>query len=403
MRTNTQTNRSAERAARKISPKCVHVAVLVDTTDEWGRSVVRGIGKYAMVCGSWRVWLWSWGRNAPVPLAATWAGDGIIAGVYNEGIAHALKAIRKPIVNVSISRTPGLNLPRLTTDFRMAARLAAEHLLNCGLRHFAYCGRHRDIYVQNYCAEFVDALRKAGHDCRVFESVEETIDASDSNVRQPALSRWLMALPKPVGVFAWPTHFARQVVSTCRETRLAVPEQVAVLAGDEDDVLCHMCHPPLSGVALNSERVGYEAAVLLHRLMQGKRAPKQPIFVEPIAVVARQSTDMLAINDADVAHAVAFIRENAARPIGVADVVRSVSLSRRQLELRFRAVFDRTLAAEIRRVHLERAKQLLAETTMSIPVVAAGSGFGSSEYLARVFNRCMGLAPHEYRAKVHGR
>lgn len=379
------------------------MAVVVDTTDEWGRSIVRGIGKYARTCGSWRIWLWSWGRRAPMPLPVTWGGHGIIAGVYNHDLAKTLTAIKKPIVNISAARIQDMDLPRVTTDIRAAARLAAEYMLDCGLRHFAYYGLHRDIYIQNYCREFVNALGKAGYECRVFDSGDETGTSVDSDVRQRALTCWLKALPKPVGVLAWPTQYARQVVHACNEAELVVPEQVAVLAGDEDNVLCDVCYPSLSGVALNSERIGYEAAALLEKLMQGRRQPKKPILIEPVGVVARQSTDTLAVDDADVARAVAFIRDNVTRPIGVEDVLRSVSLSRRRLELRFRDVLGRTPADEIRRVHLERAKQLLVETNMSVPAVAAGSGFGSSEYLARIFKRNIGLTPYKYRCKVHGR
>ncbi|OGV68314.1 MAG: hypothetical protein A2283_13455 [Lentisphaerae bacterium RIFOXYA12_FULL_48_11] len=387
----------------KMRRKVSYVAVVVDTTDEWGRSIVRGIGNYSRACGSWRVWLWSWGRNAPMPLPAKWDGHGIIAGVYNHDLARALSAIRKPIVNISASRIQDVNLPRVTTDIRAAACLAAEYLLDCGLRHFAYYGLHSDIYVQNYCQEFVSALGRAGCECRVFDSGGETDPSVDSDVRQCALTSWLKALPKPVGVLAWPTLYARQVVNACRDAELNVPEQVAVLAGDEDNVLCDVCYPSLSGVALNSERIGYEAAALLERLMHGGHKPRKPVLIEPVGVVTRQSTDTLAIDDADVARAVAFIRDNVTKPIGVGDVLRSVSLSRRRLELRFRDVLGRTPAAEIRRVHLERAKQLLAETNMSVSAVAAGSGFGSSEYLSRIFKRDTGLTPHKYRDRVHGR
>ena len=215
--------------------------------------------------------------------------------------------------------------------------------------------------------------------------------------------QWLKPLPKPIGILTWTTNCGREVINACRKADLLIPEQIAVLAADEDELLCELCNPPLSGIALTSERIGYEAAATLDRLMKGRRPTENLILIEPTGVISRQSTDTLAIDDVDVAHTVAFIRNHAGDQIQVEDVLRNVAVSRSQLERRFQEILGRTPAAEIRRVHLERAKRLLEETDMTIPKIAFASGFGSREYLAYVFKFETGLTPREYRSRIRAR
>jgi LacI family transcriptional regulator len=215
--------------------------------------------------------------------------------------------------------------------------------------------------------------------------------------------RWLRALPKPVAVLTWFEECGRAIIDACREAGLLVPEEVAVLASNDDPLLCEACDPPLSGIASSSEQFGYQAAALLDRLMHGQRPPSTPILIEPTSVTSRRSTDTLAIDNPALAQAIAFIRTHAANSIRVTDVLRRVPFSRRQLEQEFQRILDRSPAQEIRRVHLERARRLLAETDLSIPAVAAGSGFNSPEHFARTFKAQLGHTPLKYRSLVRGR
>jgi LacI family transcriptional regulator len=169
---------------------------------------------------------------------------------------------------------------------------------------------------------------------------------------------------------------------------------------DNDEVECLLSHPPLSSVVNPAEQIGYEAARLLDRLMSGKAPPRQPIYVRPAHVVTRQSTDVIAVADPDVSRAVAFIRDHAAEKIGAAEVVLSLSIARRRLERRFRGCLGRTILEEIQRVRVERAKHLLAETDLPMPVVAGRSGFSTPQRLAAVFRRATGQSPLTYRRQV---
>ena len=382
--------------------KVPRVAVVVETSNGWGRAIVRGIGKYVRTHRPWHIWIDAWGLGAPIPLPGAWRGDGIIADVCSPAMARYLAGTRVPIVNVSVFGFQGVKFPQVTTNLQTAARLAVEHLLDRGFHHFAYCGLQRRSYPEQYRQSFIEILAKSGHECSVFKPGAGASISVDWQAHHKELIRWLTKLPKPVGVLAWPTKRGRQLIHACQEAGLLIPEQVAILVGDEDELLCDVCTPPLSGVALNSEQLGHEAAALLDRLMHGRRSMKSPVLIDPIGIVSRQSTDTLAIEDADLAQAIAFIRNHAADPIRVEDVLRVVPLSRRRLEQRFQKVLNRTPAAEIRRVHFERAKRLLAESDMPIPDVAVASGFGSPEYLAYAFKCETGSTPLKFRNVVHG-
>jgi LacI family transcriptional regulator len=212
------------------------------------------------------------------------------------------------------------------------------------------------------------------------------------------LRRWLQALAKPVGIFAGHDVWALQVVEACRFAGLRVPEDIAVVGVDNDDLLCELARPSLSSVIVPAERVGYEAAALLDRLLAGQQPPRQPVFIPPPGVVSRQSSDVLAIEDPVVAQAVRFLRDSAHLPLRVADVLRAVPVSRRALERRFQAVFERGLAAEIRRLRIDKARQLLAESDLPMNRIAERSGFSSQYQLSRAFRREVGTTPTAYRS-----
>jgi LacI family transcriptional regulator len=217
-----------------------------------------------------------------------------------------------------------------------------------------------------------------------------------------ALPRWLASLPRPVGVFASHDPQGVQVSEVCRLSDLRVPDDVAIVGVDDDDLLCELARPSLSSVALPSEQIGVQAAALLERLMAGKRPPRGPLQLPPCGVVVRQSSDILAIAEQDVAAAVRFIRQNGNRPIRVADVLEAVPVSRRGLERQFRTVLRRGIWEEIRRDHLERGKALLTGSELPMSEVARRAGFSDSRQLSVVFRQETGLTPTAYRRQFRG-
>ena len=386
-----------------LARKCPQIALLIDTATDWGRRIIRGVARYAQQQGGWDLWLEQRCQHAPGRLPPGWRGDGIIARVADRSLARHLTASRAIVVNVSAARIPGVNFPTATADLRVAARLAVEHLLDQGFRNFGYFAPLGLSYVEVHYESFAQTLAEAGRGCSLLAAHRRAGPNATWRKRQKDLQQWLKSLPKPVAILTWTSERGREVLNACHDLGFPVPEQVAVLGGDEDVLLCETCNPPLSGVALTSERIGYEAAALLDRLLKGSRPPVGPILIKPTRVVVRQSTNTLAIHDRNLAQAIGFIRSHAAEPIRVSDILRAVPMSRSSLERRFQQTLERSPAGEIRRVHLERAKQLLADTDMPVPDVADASGFQSREYLACAFKRATKMTPREYRAHTRGR
>jgi LacI family transcriptional regulator len=183
----------------------------------------------------------------------------------------------------------------------------------------------------------------------------------------------------------------------CRRLGIAVPERMAILGGDEDPTINCVSTPPLSCIDFGSERIGYKAAAMLDRMMAGEKPPETVQWIPPVRVVVRQSTDIVAIEDQDVAHAVRFIREHACNGINVQDVAKAVSISRRGLERRFHKFLGRTLKSEILRVQMEHVKMLLSDTMQPIETIARKSGFRAIRHFAELFQRETGMTPRAYR------
>ncbi|MDZ7615854.1 MAG: substrate-binding domain-containing protein [Patescibacteria group bacterium] len=374
-----------------------NIAVLINTSTGWGQRLIRGIIQYAQQQGPWSLWIEPSTFQPEVHVPDGWRGDGIIARVATQRMARHIRSTGLPCVNISAIDVPGATFPRVMPDFRKLARIAAEHLLNRGFRNFAYYGpRHRSLVRAHY-EGFAEALRDAQRVCIPYRSGRGQAGLSPWLARHTDLIRWVRELPKPIAVLTWFVECGRDIIDACRDAGILVPEEVAVLASDDDPLLCNACLPPLSGITSSSDQSGYQAAALLDGLLHGKRPPKRPVLIEPTSVVSRRSTDTLAIDNADLAQAISYLRTHAAEPLRVTDVLRLFPFSRRQLEQEFRRVLGRSPAQEIRRVRLERAKQLLAETDLPIPAVAASSGFNSPEHFARTFKAHFGRSPLKYR------
>jgi LacI family transcriptional regulator len=211
----------------------------------------------------------------------------------------------------------------------------------------------------------------------------------------------LASLPKPVALFTW--SGGREVIHACQDAGLRVPEEIAVLNGSEDELLSEFSPIPVSGIEAGSQRIGYQAAALLKRLMQGRAVPSRPIRVPPIGVITRQSTETMAISDQALVAALAFIRENVMHPIQVSDVALRAGLSRRVLERRFLETLGCSPAVLIGRVRLDQVKALLVATDLPVNEVAESCGFCSAEYMTAVFRKHLRTTPLRYRRDVRGR
>lgn len=377
------------------------VALLIETSNRYGRDLLYGVRDWMREGERWAIRFTEQGRRAPLPSwLKDWQGDGIIARVDSPQIAAALRRTRLPVVDVSAERFSS-EFSRVSIDNAAVARLAAEHLEAKGFSDFAYCGDRRFLWSRQRGAEFKRCLAVAGRRCVDFgEKAKGSRPGSDAEIR--AIARWLKGLPKPVGVFACYDGRALQVLEACQLLGLHVPEQVAVLGVDNDELVCELANPPLSSVQPNARRSGYEAAALLARLMRGEKKGVDPTHqVQPVRVVERQSTDVVAVEDAKAAAALKFIRLHACEGVDVGDVLRAVPMSRTRLEQKFKALLGHSPHRQLVQQRIARAKHLLAESKVAISEVAEQAGFDNASYLSVAFRRETGLSPFAYRAK-HG-
>ncbi len=372
------------------------VALLVETSNAYARGLLHGVKAYLREHRPWSLFLDEQGRgDEPPRWLSTWRGDGMIARVENPAIAEVVARVNVPTVDLSAARLLP-QLPWFETDDAAIGKMAAEHLLERGFKTFAFCGDARYNWSRWREKHFVDTVRTAGRDCIIFDQDTGTYSSAEENLE--AIDRWLLSLPRPVGIMTNYDIRGRQVLDACRRLDIAVPEDMAVISVDNDDLLCELSHPPLTSVVLNPRRTGYEAAALLDRMMRGEDVGNAPHFVPPLGIATRQSTDVLAVDDRNVARAVRFIREHAFEDIRVTDVAKAASLSRRSLEGRFQKLLGRTPHAEILRMQLERVKQLLAETNLTLAEIAERAGFKHVEYLSVAFKREIGIPPSVFRA-----
>ncbi|MEZ0268474.1 MAG: substrate-binding domain-containing protein [Phycisphaerae bacterium] len=406
------------------------VLILVETSKAYGRGMLAGIGRYALAHGPWSIFFEERSLFDRLPhWFAQWRGDGIIVRGNSPAMVRTLMTKGVPVIETD-GRITGFGLPLVYVDNAAVARAAAEHFAERGLTAQAYVDLSLQRWSRLRLAAYQAELARRGLPAPHVYRTPPRLLRADWQRQRARLVAWIQRLPKPVGLFAENDVTGLRVLDACRLINVPVPEQIAVLGVDNDPVLCDLATPRLSSVDLNVERMGYESAALLDQLMQaraagGQRAvaarlrqlraahpphpgPRPPdervppaleILVESPGVALRQSTDVLATDDPDVADAARYIRERACTGIAVKDLVAELPLSRRVLERRFRAALGRSPKDEIMRVKMTRAKELLAGTDLSLAAIAAQTGFSSLNYLSNAFSRETGISPRAYRAK----
>jgi LacI family transcriptional regulator len=377
-----------------------HVALISETSTAYGRAIIRGATKYIREAGPWTVYIEqrSLQDSAP-PWLANWYGDGIISRASTPRSARAILRTGIPTVDLN-DQVRGLGLPQIHSDHAAIARLAAEHLLDRGFRHFAYFGFPVFEWSVRRHGAFAEGVRAAGGE---FHENENTPRVSWGHQQSSwegevdGAARWIKKLPNPLGVLAGNDPRGIQLLDACRRAGVAVPEEVAVVGVDNDELVCELAYPPLSSVIPDAFRIGYEAAALLDRLMKGEPAPAPMQTIPPHGLAIRQSSDVTAIDDPRLADAMRFIREHACDGIGVDEVLDHLAVSRSVLQRLFRKHFDRTILDTITGVRIARVKQLLTETDLPLSAITRRAGFTYVEYLSNTFRRQTGWTPSEYR------
>ena len=380
------------------------VALLLETSRVYGRDLLRGIVRYARLHGPWALEVSPGHFEQQLPKMRREGVRGIIARISSPELARAIRAAGVPAIALEASFeefttvNPELGLCEIRSQSETIARMAADHLLERGFRQFAYCGIPRCLWSEVRERSFAQYVAEAGFPCHVYPHPRSE-RREPWEEQRPLLAGWLSRLPKPIGLMACNDDHGRKLLIACRDAAVQVPDEVAVVGADNDELVCELGDPPLSSVALNLEAAGYTAAELLGGMMAGRMTGRHEVPVVPLWVVARRSTDVVAQEDRVLAELLRFIRDRAARPIGVPDVVEQTDLSRRSLERRFQRGIGRSIHAEITRCRLERAKRLLLETDQGVEAVAHAAGFSELKPMVRAFRASEGLSPVEFRRK----
>jgi LacI family transcriptional regulator len=356
---------------------------------------LRGIFQYARPAKTWELCL-TFGWDARRLFA--WKPDGLLGHVFSADAAAMVERLTVPVVETAFDFAD-LKVARVGLDDRAIGALAAEYFLDLGFTQFVYVGEEQRAHATRRWEGYESRLSAAGqqptHAPPIFDCDWQDALRPVSN----EVHGWLRNLPRPSAVFVSGDGLGLQFLEAARSNGYRVPEDFAVLGVGDIDPICELAYPPLSSIRTAAEAAGFEAARLLDRLMQGDAPPKQRVEFPPLGVVTRRSTDVLAVNDADLATAMRFIRDHAAQPISVDDVVEAACISRSTLERRFRATLGRSPLDEIYRVRLERARHLLAETDLPMAQVAKESGFHDGRRMSEVFHCHTGEAPTAYRRK----
>ena len=401
------------------------VALVIETSKAYGRGVLKGISTWLHQRRDWTIAIDERGLDDPAPdWLARWAGQGVITRLGEEALPPEWRGPTRPVVFLRrvLAADP---LPGVYTDDDAVMRLAVEHLVDRGFQDLAFCPVATD-WSASRCEAFLRHAARVGRQTHVFEagagpSGPRRRGAMVSLATAPApgggagrrtaaaaraaaieadrdlLGAWLESLPKPVGIVAAYDVRGVQLLEVCRELAIAVPEDVAVVGIDDDDVLCEIATPALTSVAHNLARIGFEACRLLDERMRGTGRGDDVIVVPPLGVSIRQSSDVLAIDDIDIRRALRLIRTRACDALVPDDVAAAASVSRRVLDRKFQKHLGRTIHDEIMRTRLAEARRLLVETDHKLLVVAVRSGFAHAAQLCNLFKAAHGMSPTQYR------
>jgi LacI family transcriptional regulator len=390
----------------------LHIALLIESSRRFGRELLRGIAAYSQVHGPWLFFHQERMEADPIPLALKrMKPDGILTRLAGDKLSREIRKLRIPTVDL-FHEHEFRDVPCVITDHQQIARQAVRHFRERCFQNFAYCGYPQFVFSREREAFYTQELKSLGLPLHVFPASRENTRGKKAAVQSqiaenvieshaaediPDLAKWLQEIPKPVALFACNDVRAHQVLNACNIHRIAVPEEVAVLGVDNDTVICELTHPQLSSIDPNAMNIGYEAAALLHRMIQGQPLPEAPLVVAPKGVVPRHSSDVLAIQDHDVANAIQHVRDHALEAVNFKKIIRELSLSRATLERWFHHYLGHSMMEEIFSMRLKRIQELLLTTSHTLEGIAQICGFAHVESMARIFKKRVGVTPGQYR------
>jgi len=356
------------------------------------RSISRGVFNYIRVNRlNWRPILldMSWNQG-PRPYEFQYWDDisGAIVAITSEEQLSEFKCPTKfPMVNTYAEEKLPV-FPQVDTNGYQAGKMAAEYFVQKGFSSFIYI---ETPYSKRRRQGFSRTLNAAGCRCEVFQLPI----ADDPNIND--LLKIVSHAPKPIAMYCEYDQIAFRVIPHLEAAGFHIPHDIAILGTQNDEMICESARPYISSVKLPYKEVGYEAARILDNLMKGKPAPPHPVRLDPVAVIERQSTDILAVQDPQIKYAIHYIHTHAFGPIKVNDIARSCGVSLRILQRNFRDTLGYSLQKEIQRTRIVHAKELLRNTTLSLDDITERVGFSQKSYLGAAFRATTGMSPGKFR------
>lgn len=377
------------------------IILLIDFTEEYGKNLLKGITRYSKEFGPWLFcrmplhYRENLNHDDIIKFAKEWGADGIFGMLYNNSNLSKLLDLKIPIIAEDFKERFD-EIPNITGAYFETGQMGAQYFINKGYKNFAFYGYKNIVWSRERAEGFEDYINKQGG--TVHQLNPNQFSSQELWYYKPsALSDWLTSLPKPVAIMACDDERAHNIIEACRYSKLKVPEEVAILGVDNDDLTCNLSDPPLSSIGLDTVQAGYEAAKLMHYMIAHNLQKGENIVVKPTNVYTRQSTDICATTDKQIAKALNFIHQNIEQNITVDEVLQKTSISRRALEIRFLDVTGTSIYKYICNLRIQKFSARLLESEKSIYEVALEMGFQDNKNISRLFKQIKGCSPHQFR------
>jgi LacI family transcriptional regulator len=381
----------------------IKIILLSDLSEEYNKNILKGITRYSKDHGPWTFckmptyYRETIGIDGILKWAKEWGADGIIGQFYNDEEVEKFTKANIPVIAQDFKER-FTDIPNITGDYKETGRLGANYFLKKGFKNFAFYGFGNIVWSRERAEGFGERVREAGFDVHYYEHKDPT--AAELWYYKPsALSEWLKSLPKPIALMTCDDNQGHHIAEAAKHAGIRIPDEVAVLGVDNDEMICELSDPPLSSIELDAEKGGYEAARLMEQMIEEKTCAGPDVIIKATQVVSRRSTDLFACKDKYIVSALKYIHGNLDKNLKVDQVLKEVPLSRRSLEKRFMLTTGYPVYEYIYNQRIEKFTQKLLETDMTIFEIALDLGLSDSKNIARQFKQVKGLTPMEYRKR----
>lgn len=380
----------------------VKILLLIDFSSEFSRRMLMGLIQYSKDHGPWifyrlpSYYKTLYGNEGIIQWAKEWEADAIIARWDPDGNAHLLTSLNIPII-LQNYKSRSEHFSNLTGDYIGTGAMAAKFFIKRRYRNFAFYGNKGVVWSRERAEGFRKEIEKMGGNYYYFES--ENLDEEQWSSSHVQLDNWLLSLPKPIALFACDDSFALQVSEICKINNISIPDEIALLGVDNDELICTLSDPPISSIVLDVEKGGYEAGRLIDQLIRGERTEPFNIIIHPTRFELRKSTEKYNISNEYVLKIVNYIEEHLTSEINIEELTAMVPLSRRNLEVKFKHEMGTTLYQFLLNRRIDYFTHLLLTTNRSLFDLAIEAGFSDYKNISRLFKKMKGYTPLEFRQK----